>query len=263
MSDDSSNQDPKWASVPLNNDWLLPTNQVHIWRSTLELPIHQINNLKHLLSPDELEKATHLALTQKRHQYIIARAILRRILSLYVSLHPSELRFRYNRNGKPVLACSSNKIQFNVSHSHNLAIYALSSDCLIGVDVEYLYRRSRIDRMKIASRLFTPREYTTLQSLPENQRDKAFLTCWTRKEAFIKAMGWGLSFPLDKFEVTADPNESPKLLTTPYKPKDALDWSMVPIDPSDGYVGTLALRKTNFDLSYWQWNHNFIEEIHK
>ena len=68
MSDDSSNQDPKWASVPLNNDWLLPTNQVHIWRSTLELPVHQINNLKHLLSPDELEKATHLALTQKTHK---------------------------------------------------------------------------------------------------------------------------------------------------------------------------------------------------
>ena len=115
--------------------------------------------------------------------------------------------------------------------------------------MEYLYRRAIVDRLKIAHRFFSDREYNALASMPRYRRDRAFLACWTRKEAFVKAIGQGLSCPLDQFDVTVDPNEPAELLAT--------HWDVFDAEPD--YIGALAVKTGDVRLFFWQWDHEQFE----
>ena len=259
MSVDSHSEGGKWSIVSPEAEWRLSSDQVHLWRASLDLPPERTRALERYLSPDERARAKRFVVHGVRDRFITARAVLRNLLSRYVSEPPSSLRFRYAEHGKPDLAHPATSIRFNVTHSHGLAVYALSTNRSIGIDVEYLHRRSIVDRMKIAHRLFSSSEYAALEVLPRGRRDHAFLACWTRKEAFIKAIGQGLSFPLDQFDVTVDPNDPAELLATRWDASDADRWSMASIDPGPDYIGALAVEGKDLRLTCWQWDHDRFE----
>ena len=259
MNGDGSRDKALWLTAPSDAAWRLAPGQVHLWRASLDLPPGQTRALARFLSADERERANRFVVRSARDRYTIARAVLRNILARYVSEAPADLRFGYAEHGKPHLAHPHTSIRFNVSHSHDLAVYALTSDQPVGVDVEYLYRRKIVDRLRIAYRFFSDREYNTLAAMPPYQRDRAFLACWTRKEAFVKAIGQGLTCPLDQFDVTVDPNGPAELLATRWDVYYAQRWTMTNIDPGPDYIGTLAVENRDVRLNFWQWDHGQFE----
>ena len=259
MSVDGLRQGGKWSIASSETEWRLSNDQVHLWRACLDLPPERTRALERCLSPDERARAKRFVVNGVRNRFITARAVLRNLLSRYISEPPSNLRFRYAEHGKPDLSHPETSIRFNVSHSHDLAVYALTTNRSVGVDAEYLHRRSIMDRMKIARRLFSSSECAALEALPRGRRDHAFLACWTRKEAFIKAIGQGLSCPLDQFDVTVDPDDPAELLATRWDQTDAERWSMTSIDPGPDYIGALAVEGKDLRLTCWQWDHDRYE----
>ena len=230
--------------------------EIHVWRAALDLPRDRVRELERFLAADELGRAKRFLVQSARDRYTVARAVLRNILSRYVSAAPADLRFRYTEYGKPELAHPAISIRFNVSHSHGLAVYAVTAGVPVGIDVEYLRRRATMDRLKIAHRVFSDREYNALASMPRYRRDEAFLACWTRKEAFVKAIGQGLSCPLDQFDVTVDPADPPELRATRWDPFEANCWAMASVDPGPDYIGALAVPDRNVKITRWQWDHD-------
>src|SRR5207249_8265351 len=149
-----------------------------------------------------------------RDRFIVGRAVLRLILAGYVHELPRRLRFDYGPHGKPALAHDGkpHATHFNVSHSQGLAVYAITRGKEIGIDIEYVCPARSIDA--VAETAFSPWELAALQSLPPDRRQIAFFTCWTRKEAYLKARGEGLSLPLEQFDVSLAPGEPAALLDT-------------------------------------------------
>lgn len=248
-----------WRTAPSGAAWRLDPGQIHLWRASLDLPPARVRELERFLSPDELARAKRFVARSVRGRYTTARAVLRNILARYVSATPEDLRFSYTEYGKPDLAHPATSIRFNVSHSHDLAVYALTTGQSVGVDVEYLHRRAIVDRLKIAYRFFSDREYNALASMPPWRRDQAFLACWTRKEAVVKAIGQGLSCPLDQFDVTVDPGDPAELLATRWDVSDAQHWSMASVDPGPDYIGAMAVKNRDIRLCFWQWDHAQFE----
>jgi len=286
-----SEADRSWASPSRDADWSLSYNQGHLWRVPLIQPPHCIEDLQATLSPDEHGRAERLINKKQRDRYIITRSALRQILARYLSLPASHIRFQYSEHGKPKIDFHSGQhgkqvkddqcheysasgkdlrghtIQFNVSHSHDLAIIAVSTGHGVGVDVEYLHRPAIMDRMKIAERMFSTAEKRALGSFPKSQRDRAFLACWTRKEAVIKALGTGLFHRLDRFDVSVDPDEPARLLGTRWESDDAPCWTMASLPVEPDYIGALAVRHPHMPtarregmlLSYWQWESQDVD----
>jgi len=228
-------------SQPLN---LLPA-EVHIWRAGLKLDAAEMERLRNLLSPDERARATRFHFEKHRRRFIAARGILREILSRYLERDPAGLEFSYNQFGKPSLApsCSGDNLFFNLSHSSDLALYAVSRFPEIGVDIEYVKRDFPCEQ--IARRYFSPDEIRTLQSLPEAVKYEAFFNGWTRKEAFIKARGKGLSLPLDQFTVSLTPGEPALYSQTQGDSEETSLWTLKGIIPADGYIGAFAAEGSN------------------
>jgi 4'-phosphopantetheinyl transferase len=138
-----------------------------------------------------------------------------------------------------------------VSHSHGFALYAVNIGQEIGVDLERISRK--VEASQIAQRFFSPHEVRVLQTLPEQLQREAFFNGWTRKEAFIKARGDGLSLPLDQFDVSLRPDEPPALLRTHFDPQEAGRWALHALTPGPGYVGALAVAGHGWQLRCWQW----------
>jgi len=216
--------------------------EVHVWTAHLESPEAGLDQLRNVLSPDEQARARRFHFQRDQQHFIAARGILRHILAAYLDQQPSELQFTYSPSGKPSLAASSgpNGLCFNLSHSHELAVYALTRNREIGVDVERL--RAGFPCERIAQRFFAPQEFSKLRSLPGAERYEAFFNCWTRKEAYIKATGEGLSIGLDRFEVSLAPDEPATLLNVVDDPQEASRWTIEKLSPVPGYVGAVAVR---------------------
>jgi 4'-phosphopantetheinyl transferase len=242
---------PLWSLPP--KTLLLGENEVHVWQASLELPSSQVQRLEHNLSEEELERAERFHFKRHRSHFIAARGLLRIILGSYLKTDPGNLRFRYGPKGKPELAGKTGQrpLRFNVSHSHGLALYAVTHDRRIGVDVERI--RPDVAGEKIAERFFSPREAATLRELPASVRQEAFYTCWTRKEAYLKAVGEGITLRLDQFEVSVTPGEPAVLLSINGDPKEASYWSLKGLGPGPGYVGALAVKGHGWDLRCWRW----------
>jgi len=261
MNGDGTGYIVTWQAAPAESfgDRQPAEGEIHVWRATLDLPRDRVGELERFLADDELGRARRFLVRSARDRYTVARAVLRNLLSRYVSAAPADLRFHYTQYGKPELAHPATSIQFNVSHSHGLAVYAVTAGVPVGIDVEYLRRRATMDRLKIAHRVFSDREYNELASMPSYRRDEAFLACWTRKEAFIKAIGQGLSCPLDQFDVSVDPNDPPELRATLWDPLETDRWSMASVDPGPDYIGALAVPGRNVKITRWQWNHDQVD----
>ena len=191
-----------------------------------------------LLDPQERQRADRFRFDQHRDAFIAARGILRTVLGEYTGRDPASLRFTYSQHGKPSLP--GNPIHFNVSHSGELAVYALCEQLEVGVDVERV--RHLNDLEPVARRFFDPAEFAELMAVPEEDRPRAFFNCWTRKEAFIKALGSGLSYPLNHFQVTLAPSTPARFVHIEGQPAETLRWSLHDIPVDHGYVAALAVQ---------------------
>jgi 4'-phosphopantetheinyl transferase len=189
-----------------------------------------------VLSRDEQMRATRFHFSRDRSRYVAARGMLRVLLGNYLGAEPATISLESTSHGKPVLADSSIPLNFNLAHADDLAIYALARDCVPGIDVEHLDRA--VEHDALARRFFSAREYAELQQVPDAERNRAFLACWTCKEAVAKALGQGLSLPLDRIGVTVGPHESPRVLDVPLG--DVREWTLHRIDVGNAYVATLA-----------------------
>ncbi|HSL45360.1 MAG TPA: 4'-phosphopantetheinyl transferase superfamily protein [Anaerolineales bacterium] len=243
-----------WSPAP--TDLTLAGHEVHVWRAQLELPSSQVQRLRGFLTEDELDRANRFSFEIDRQRFIAARGTLRSILSRYLTIFPGHLRFHYNQYGKPFLAseCSSQLLNFNLSHSGSVALYALTRNMDVGVDVERV--RSGFAYEDIAERFFSANEVAILRTIPTEKKLEAFYTCWTRKEAYIKAHGKGLCLPLDSFDVSFAPWESPMLLITKDEPQESSHWTLLDLKPGLGYMGALAVKGIGCRFRYWEWNQS-------
>lgn len=217
---------------------MLPEGEVHVWHASLERPAWIVEGMRELLAGEERRRADRFRFERDRARYIVGRALLRGLLARYLGAAPEELMFEYGEYNKPALCDGP---WFNLSHSGATALYAFSDTGEIGIDVE-LDDRDFAGR-RVAERFFSPAEVSVLRSLPAEAQPRAFLACWTRKEAFIKARGDGLSLPLDSFDVTLTPGVPAALLRTAWCNEEAEQWYMEDLsDHQAGYIAAVALR---------------------
>ena len=183
---------------------------VHIWKLSLVKKDDEISS--EVLSKDEIQKAERFCFDSDRNNFVLARTTLRNLLSRYTGVAAKELTFSYNRHGKPsLLNPGKNKaLFFNVTHSKDIALFAVTRLCEIGIDIEYM--GDDVKCLKLAERFFSEQEYQGLAQLSGKALRMGFYRCWTRKEAFVKAVGSGLSFPLNSFAVNFEQDDNPKLL---------------------------------------------------
>jgi 4'-phosphopantetheinyl transferase len=242
---------------PARTDWRQPpanlrleAGELHIWLLRLSLPPENLDRLRSILAPDELRRAARFHFERDRSHFVAARAQLRQVLSRYLSRPPRRIQFRYGERGKPYLADSRLNLQFNLTHSGDLALVGLALGTDVGIDIEF--HRSGITDEGIAERFFSEREVRTLLSLPDAERQQAFYRCWTRKEAYLKGNGEGLAFGLDQFSVSLKRDEPAALLETLTDPAEASRWSLFHVDPAPGYTGAVAIRGAVSALQCWQ-----------
>jgi 4'-phosphopantetheinyl transferase len=245
------NREQPWH--PPREELTLSSAEVHVWRAALDPAASCVEQLQRLLSADELQRAARFHFSRDRRRFIVARGVLRDILSRYLSVPPAALEFCYSPYGKPALADGAIEkgLRFNISHAHEMALFAVTCGHEVGVDIEYLHRTIACE--EIAERFFSPRECASLRAVPEELKYQAFFNCWTRKEAYIKAHGEGLSLPLDQFDVSLAPGEPAALLATRGDPHDAWRWSLQALTPGAGYVAALVVEGQARPLTCWQW----------
>jgi 4'-phosphopantetheinyl transferase len=239
-----------WAAPP--EHLTLTGSAVHVWRATLSLAEAQVAVLGFLLNAEEQARARRLRFEDKRRSFVAARAILRCILGRYLGLSPQQIQFSYSAQGKPELAPSqATGLRFNLAHSGDLAVVALAYARPIGIDVEHLRPVGAIDQM--VDGYFAPAERAAFQRLPPEHRLSAFFAAWTRKEAYLKAQGDGLTLPLDQVVVTLSPDEPPALLADGQRSPDTTPWVLMDLEAAPGYRAALAVRGPVGELAAWQW----------
>ena len=243
--------DHLWGSPPA--DLALSSDDVHIWRACLDQPAWRIQQLAQTLSQDERIRADRFYFEQDTKRFIVGRGILRTMLGRYLGIEPSQLQFRYGPCGKPALTENSlgSTVSFNLSHSQGLALYAVTCDRQIGVDLEHI--RPVPNAENIALRFFSEREKAVFTALPPSQKQAAFFNCWTRKEAYMKAIGEGLALPLDQFDVSLSPGEPARLLGIKGDRCAVTRWFLQELTPAPSYVAALAVEGHGWRLKCWQW----------
>jgi len=241
-----------WQYPPLNLK--LIQRDVHVWRVNLNEPSSVVDSMLRVLTSDERNRANRFHFERDRDHFIVGRGTLRMLLGHYLKEKPGRIRIHYGPFGKPALVeeCNNAGLRFNVSHSRGLALYGFALDFELGIDLEYVREDFATD--DIAKRFFTPGEVEKLRTIQPHLRAEAFFTCWTRKEAFIKAVGKGLSLPLDEFEVSLAPDEPPAVLTVKDKMMDAARWSVRDLSPGPGFVAAIVIGGWARQLNCWQWH---------
>ena len=234
----------------------IETDQVHIWRIWLDPQQLDYTKFSHLLSEDEANKANRYHFEADRIRYTVMRATVRIILGNYLGVAPGDLLIAYSLYGKPYLsnARMHKDISFNISHAGDLGLLAVAISRLIGVDLELVRQVTLME--SIARRFFAPEEVEQLLSLPASLQAKAFFTCWTRKEAFVKAQGEGLSIPFNQFTVSFYPDDTPQIINIRNDPGMLGSWSMFHLNPGENYVGTLVVEGKAPDVMGWDWSRS-------
>lgn len=214
--------------------------EVDVWLVPLEQPATVTAALGHYLAPIEHARAHRFHFQRHRRRYIVARGALRSVLGQALNSDPALLVIDYTKFGKPFLPDFD--LHFNVSHSHELALIAVAGDrhVHVGIDVEYAMRQVE-NLADMAARFFSRTENDVFQALPAELQQEAFFNCWTRKEAYIKALGEGLSHPLDCFDVTLRPDEPARFLRIGDDPAEPGRWTLTAFAPEADYVAALAV----------------------
>lgn len=225
--------------------------RVDLWAASLDPSPDRLSGPAATLSPDERVRADRFVFPRDRLRFTAGRAFLRGVLGLYQREPPAALRFRYGAWGKPELGEGAGGIQFNLAHAEDLAVCAITTGTDVGVDVERV--RPLADAEGVAARFFSARERAALFRLPRALRQRAFYDAWTRKEAFLKALGSGLARPLDSFDVTLGPGEPPRVRTVD-DPTEAERFTLCALEPAPGFVAAVAVRARSCRLRSFQWS---------
>lgn len=247
-------------NLPLSDDaWQTPPERlslsgdaVHVWLIELAQPAAVVDALGRLLNEDERERAGRFHFARDRRAFTVARGVTRQILARYLEAEPGSVRFEQGARGKPFLARGD--LRFNLSHSGGLALLAVARGREVGVDVEEV--RELEDAWSIAARFFSPGESEKLRGVPGSAAGgAAFFNCWTRKEAFIKALGEGLSHPLNTFEVTFLPGEKAELRAVAAATHR---WVLDSLPVPEGYSAALVVERPSPEgaaptVARWRW----------
>jgi 4'-phosphopantetheinyl transferase len=234
-----------WTEPPQSPS--LETGAVHVWRVGLDQPDDKLDRFRRTLEPDELDRASRFHFEKHRRHFILARGFLRVVIGRYLEMQPEALRFSYGAYGKPALA-SEHVLRFNLSHSHEVALLAIALDAELGVDVEHI--RADFASEEIARRFFSRAEVDVFNALPKEEQVAAFFRCWTRKEAYIKAIGKGLSQALDAFDVTLAPGVQAALLRA--EEDNAERWWLSDVEVGEGYAGALAVERPVAEVRFFR-----------
>lgn len=231
----------------------LSMKEVHIWQANIDLPAKGVQNLKINLSSDESMRAEEFRFEHDRSGFIATRGILRQILAYYLRIEPGVIRFCYKENGKPRLQSGSGEecIQFNISHSEELALYVFTLGHEVGVDIEYMRPISEMEQ--IVEQFFSAKERVVFGASPVSKKREIFYTWWTRKEAFTKAKGSGLSYPLDTLDVSMFPCEQNKPLNIMEDANETSIWSIGDIKPAKEYAGAVVVEGRDLNIHCWKW----------
>lgn len=219
----------------------VPAGDVHVWSASVDVSDAELNVYRNQLSTRELHRAAQFRFLRDRARFIARHGLLRALLGRYLGIPPHQLRFCYGQHGKPALAgpCSL-PLKFNLSHSDGLALYAISRTCEVGIDVERV--REEFPWQEVVGQVLSIRERAGLFHLPPALRRAAFYTSWTRKEAFLKATSQGFADPLDRFDVSWNPEEPVTLLERRVDASAVSRWSLYDVSPGASYVGALAVQ---------------------
>ena len=239
------------SGFPIEASLPLPDDEVQLWRVDLEAIGGDEARWQQVLSSDELARASRFHFSRDRQHFVAARALLRRILGSYLAMDPNSLSFSYSKKEKPSLgpAHVDSGITFNLSHSGGIALFAFSRRRDVGIDVEQVRRDSDLEA--IARRFFSAREQSQLAASPTEEKFDAFFRCWTRKEAYIKATGDGLSLALSEFDVSLRAGDTNALLETRPDGSEARRWLLQEVPAGPGYIAALCVRGQDWKLNAW------------
>lgn len=234
-----------WTEPPSSPS--LETGTVHVWRIALSQEDDRLERFRSTLDLRELERAGRFHFDKHRRHFIVARGFLRSVVASYLGVQPRALQFEYGAYGKPALT-SGHALRFNLSHSNEVALLAVAIDAELGVDVEHI--RPDFAGEDIARRYFSRAEVDVFNTLPPEERVAAFFRCWTRKEAYIKAIGKGFSQALDAFDVTLAPGVAPALLRA--EDDEVSRWWMSDVEVGEGYAGALIVERPVAQVSFFR-----------
>ena len=220
----------------------LPFGIVNLWFVEIDRFVPVVQPLSEILSSDERERAERFHFERDRKRFVTARVFLRRILGTSLGVEPNRVSFEYGPFGKPALGeeLKDSSLRFNVSHSHGCAIFAVTHGREVGVDLEFI--RPLDDLLHLADQNFSVHENTMIRSLPDQDQRRGFFDCWTRKEAFLKATGDGLSFPLDKFDVSLLPGQGRRSLNLRGIPAEETAWTLISLETDPAYAAALVVK---------------------
>jgi 4'-phosphopantetheinyl transferase len=230
----------------------LPAGEIHVWWVPLDPPAARVEELGRPLAADEWQRANRFRFDQHRRQYVVGRGALRTLLAAYLGTRPEQVRFSYGPRGKPFLAppLDASRIFFNLSNSSERALVGFARGIEIGVDLEYM--KPMPDLEQIAERFFSVPEREVLRRLAAAQKPEGFFNCWTRKEAYLKAVGEGLAVPLDSFDVTLAPGEPARMLALEGDAERGARWSYHHLRPAADYIGAIAVEGPAPDGNEWR-----------
>jgi len=232
-----------WRRVPSPPE--LVAGDIHVWRIRLDVPTGSDSSL----SADERQRARRLRAAEKRHHFTAGRTALRSLLGAYTGCDPRALQFDYGPHGKPFLPGAP--LQFNFSNSGNLALLAVCNDREVGVDIEARDRTIRVE--SLAAHILTAEETGAFRQRPASDHHAALLAAWTRKEAYVKALGAGFSLPLKSFSVAVPADDAPARLPMQGGTETPHPWQFVPLAPHPDYLASLAAAGSDWTHHCFDW----------
>jgi len=219
----------------------LPDSEIHVWCASLNVSLQNLSYYSSLLSQDEVARAGRFYFEKDRSHFMVARGILRSLLGSYLNIEPPEIEFVYGLHGKPHLKSgeTNKSLEFNLSHSKDLALYAFNWNHKIGIDIEYMIPMADMD--DFAEKFFTPRETALINSLSGIRKEDAFFQTWTCKEAFLKANGFGLTVPINQVEISLEFKETITLPSIGDDKELSGHWRLEILNPYPAYSAALAV----------------------
>jgi 4'-phosphopantetheinyl transferase len=220
---------------------------VDVWAIRLDDDKFDLQRAREIVSDDERKRAERFKFERDRRRYLIAHAALHGILGRYLTIRSEPINFDYGSNGKPKLsqALTPSGVQFNLSHSNEMAVLALTRGGEVGVDIEFV--KDNFEFQDVAERFFRTKEVAAMRSLPAHLQRRAFFKCWTSKEAFLKAKGSGLSGKLDEVEITLTANQQVQITAS------VPGWTLAELEPIDGYEAALVVEGAPLPISHYLW----------
>jgi len=225
----------------------LVEGQVQVWAASLDVPVDQRRRLEATLSQDERARAARYRLEDPARRFVVARGVLRELVGMYLDVSPTAIALVADEHGKPALRYrGEHPLEFNVTHSGDLALYAFTLGRRVGVDVERI--RPMTNMRALVDRVFSEAERLVFERLGADEQVDAFFSTWTRKEAFVKARGSGIAGQLDKFDVTVRRTEPARLLRVEGDGAGPSQWSLAHLEPAEGFVGAVAVEAPELEF---------------